>query len=163
MKTLSMLSLIFGVLLSGASCAGAEGVWQCNVKSVSTVKINGRTTKGTDYGSSASVLKSDGSYTSTTPVSPVTTHGTYSVKGRTIKLYPNQADLVAVAEQACRINGNTCMVTGIQVTPITGKLNGSLTSFKGVATLKMSILFNGSILARTTSKGTSNCYRQSGY
>ena len=157
----SALFLVGFAFLTGTASAGVEGVWQCNVKSVATVKINGKTTKGTDYGSSTSVLKTDGTYTSTTPVSPITTHGTYRLKGRSIKFYPDQGDLVAVTEQACKTNGSTCTVTGIQATPIAGTLNKSLTSYKGVGTLKMSILFNGAVLARTTGKGTSTCYKQS--
>ena len=146
--------------ISGTVRAEVTDVWQCNVKTFTTVKVNGKTTKGTDYGSSTSVLHSDGTYTSNTPVSPITTHGTYTIKGRKITFYPNQNDLVSVAETACATNGNTCMVTAIQVNSLKGTLSKDFSKFNGVGVLKMSMLFNGSILARATSKGVSACYKQ---
>jgi len=44
-KMALVLFLIFPVGVS----AGVDGVWQCNVKVVTTAKANGRVTRGTEF------------------------------------------------------------------------------------------------------------------
>jgi hypothetical protein len=154
-KMAQVLFLIFPVGVS----AGVDGVWQCNVKVVTTAKANGRVTRGTDFSSGTQTLFPDGTYTSVSPVSPIVAHGTYTVKKRTIQFYPNYEDLITIAEQACSQGGASCFVSAVSAKS-TATSNKAFTAMKGKGTLKMSILVNGSVLVRTVGASTLNCAHQ---
>jgi hypothetical protein len=98
---LRKVTLVLSLLVPLSVSAGVDGVWQCNVKVMTTAKANGRVTKGTDFSSGTQTLFQDGTYTSVSPVSPIVAHGTYTLKKRTIQFYPNYDDLIAIAEKAC--------------------------------------------------------------
>lgn len=156
---LKIMSLVFLLIAPFGVSAGVDGVWQCNVKVVTTAKANGRVTKGTDFSSGTQTLFPDGTYTSVSPVSPIVGHGTYRAKKRTIQFYPNYEDLMTIAEQACSQGGASCFVSAVSAKS-TATINKAFTTMRGKGTLKMSMLVNGSVLVRTVGASTLNCARQ---
>jgi hypothetical protein len=156
---LRKLTLVLSLLVPLSVSAGVDGVWQCNVKVMTTAKANGRVTKGTDFSSGTQTLFPDGTYTSVSPVSPIVAHGTYTLKKRTIQFYPNYDDVIAIAEKACSQGGARCFVSAVSGKS-TATTNKAFTTMKGTGTLKMSLLVNGSVLVRSTGISSSSCARR---
>lgn len=156
---LKIMSLVFILIAPFGVSAGVDGVWQCNVKVVTTAKANGRVTKGSDFSSGTQTLFPDGTYISVSPVSPIVAHGTYTVKKRKIQFYPNYDDLITIAEHACSQGGANCFVSAVSGKS-TATTNKAFTAMKGKGTLKMSMLVNGSVLVRTVGASTLNCARR---
>lgn len=148
--------LAAAMMLPFSVWAGVDGEWQCNVRVMSTARANGQVSKGIDYSSGTHHLAPDGSYASTSPVTPITAHGRYVLKGRKITFTPDYRDLIAVAEHTCTQAGMTCRVTAISGHE-TATLNKAMTTMKGKGRLQMTTLVNGSVVVRSVGLSTSTC------
>lgn len=137
------------------SYATVSGTFLCQGKVSSVVKANGRTVRQTSYSSSMMTFNADGTVTSTTPISPYVSHGSWSQRGRSILVVPDINDMARDALYGCSLSGARCTFVGATARSKATSNKGD-SVIRGSSKINLTMLVNG-ILANNNATSTFTC------
>lgn len=141
--------------LPATSQATVLGTFACQSKINSVVKANGRTVRQTTYGSSTMTFFPDGSVTSTSPISPYVSHGSWTQRGRAIFVAPDINDQARDALYGCSLSGAACTFIGA-TSSSKGTVNKTDSIIKGAGKINLSMIVNG-VLVNNNATSTFTC------
>lgn len=151
-----MRKLISMACLLAATSASADvaGVYNCSASIQNVVTAGGMKYRSKTFSSSVVTLLPDGTTTSVNPISPYTSHGTYTVSKSKIMLTPNIFDVARDATYGCALSGASCIFVGATSTSV-GTLNKAQTKIKGISKINLTLMVNEQIrVNQATSKYT---------
>jgi len=149
-KLISMACL----LAATSASADVAGVYNCSASIQNVVTAGGMKYRSKTFSSSVVTLLPDGTTTSVNPISPYTSHGTYTVSKSKIMLNPNIFDVARDATYGCALSGASCIFVGATSTSV-GTLNKAQTKIKGISKINLTLMVNEQIrVNQATSKYT---------
>jgi hypothetical protein len=147
--------LTVGFLTAFSAHADLVGTYTCSTNQVTTVKINGKTTKAKSGQTTTMILNADGTAIGINPAIPFETHSTWSASGSKFNIVPNQDDLVKTANYSCEQSGVKCVFVG-DTYKSNLTINKAQTVIKGKNTLTLTMLMNG-IYVYSTAVANTTC------
>ena len=141
-----MRKLISMACLLAATSASADvaGVYNCSASIQNVVTAGGMKSRSKTFSSSVVTLLPDGTTTSVNPISPYTSHGTYTISKSKIMLNPNIFDVARDATYGCALSGASCIFVGATSTSV-GTLNKAQTKIKGISKINLTLMVNEQI------------------
>lgn len=135
--------------------ADVSGTYNCTIRLKQTVSANGKSRKVSSVGSGRVTYFPDGTYESTTPISPFVSSGTWSQSGDKIYMSPNIDDAARDFLYGCTMTGANCLLVGVTASS-TGKVLKNGSRIDGTSNIAATAVVNG-VFANTTAVGKTTC------
>ena len=132
------------LLAATSASADVAGVYNCSASIQNVVTAGGMKYRSKTFSSSVVTLLPDGTTTSVNPISPYTSHGTYTISKSKIMLNPNIFDVARDATYGCALSGASCIFVGATSTSV-GTLNKAQTKIKGISKINLTLMVNEQI------------------